>query len=301
MNQEYLENVPCNLCGSLDCAVMYQPTKKNYNPEEVFSASGGVRGTQTIVKCRNCGLVYVNPRVKPEMIVSAYTDAVDELYVSQEEGRLKTFTQALHLVEKYAPLKGKILDVGCAAGFFLNVAQQNGWEVTGVEPGRWLSEWGRKRFAIDIKNGVLYDASFPDECFDVVTMWDVLEHTPDPRSELAEVNRILKKGGILLINFPNVGSKLARIAGSKWWFFLSVHLYHFTPQTISAMLQKNQFEVVNIGRHYQTLSLEHLVKMTGLYSQGLSNLGLKICSLLRINNWQVPYYASQANVVARKK
>jgi 2-polyprenyl-3-methyl-5-hydroxy-6-metoxy-1,4-benzoquinol methylase len=301
MNQECLENVPCNLCGSLDYAVMYQPAKERYNPEEVFSASGGVRGTQTIVKCHNCGLVYVNPRVKPEIVVSAYTGAVDELYVSQEEGRLKTFAQALHLVEKYAPLKGNILDVGCAAGFFLNVAQQNDWKVTGVEPSRWLSEWGREKFAIDIKTGVLKEASFPDEFFDVVTMWDVLEHTPDPMSELAEVNRILKRDGILLINFPNVGSKLARIAGSKWWFFLSVHLYHFTPQTISVMLQKNQFEVVNIRRHYQTLSLEHLIKMMGLYSRGLSNLGLKICSLLRINNWQIPYYASQANVVAKKK
>lgn len=297
---DYLEEVPCNLCGKSDYMVMYNPNTSDYQPEEVFSASGGVRGTQQIVKCKHCGLVYVNPRVKQHIVVEAYTDAVDELYVSQEEGRLKTFSQGIKLVETYAANKGKILDVGCAAGFFLNVAKQNGWETYGVEPSRWMSDWGNQRFDVNIKNGTLREAAFPNSFFDVVTMWDVLEHTPDPIAELEEVHRILKKGGIIIINFPNVGSKLARLAGSKWWFFLSVHLYHFTPQTITAMLLKNNLEVIQIKRHYQTLSLEHLVKMVGLYSEGLSNLALKTTSVLRIGTWQIPYYASQANVIARK-
>ena len=94
------------------------------------------------------------------------------LYVSQEEGRLKTFSQGIKLVETYAPNKGKILDVGCAAGFFLNVAKHNGWETYGVEPSRWMSDWGNQRFNLNIKNGTLREAAFPDNFFDVVTMWD---------------------------------------------------------------------------------------------------------------------------------
>jgi len=301
MNGEMMEKVPCNLCGRDNYRVMYKPETEVYNPEEIFSASGGVRGTQTIVKCNNCGLVYVNPRVKPETIVNAYTDAVDELYVSQEEGRLRTFTQALQLVNEFAPGKGRILDVGCAAGFFLNVAKQDGWEAIGVEPSQWMSEWGRQRFGVEIVNGILREANFPEESFDVVTMWDVLEHTLDPMIELAEVNRILKPGGLVIINFPNVGSKLARLAGSKWWFFLSVHLYHFTPKTMTTMLEKNGFNVLKMKRHFQTLNLEHLVKMVGLYNEGISSVGLKLTSLLGMGNLQIPYYASQANVIAKKK
>ena len=300
-NTTILEYVPCNLCGSTDYKIMYQPTKKDYDPSEIFSASGGVMGTQQIVKCNHCGLVYVNPRVKNEIVVNAYSDAVDELYVSQAEGRQKTFNNGLKLVEKYVPQRGTILDVGCAAGFFLNVAKKAGWQTYGIEPSKWMSDWGNKKFNVNIKNGTLKDAKLQDEFFDVVTMWDVLEHTSDPMGELAEVNRILKKDGILIINFPNVASKLARVAGGKWWFFLSVHLYHFSPRSMSMMLAKNDFEVIKFSRHYQTLSLEHLVKMVGLYSKGVSKLGLKVINGLSIEDWLIPYYASQANVIAKKK
>lgn len=300
MANQYWEEVPCNLCGSTNYSILYEPTCKDFDPREVFSASGGVRGTQRIVKCRQCNLVYVNPRLKPEFVISAYSNAVDQLYVSQEEGRLKTFEKGLKLVESYAPRKGKILDVGCAAGFFVKVAKEHGWDACGVEPGRWMGEWGRQKNNINIIDGTLREAKFAEGCFDVVTMWDVLEHTPDPVAELAEVYRILKPGGILVINFPNVGSKLARLAGRNWWFFLSVHLYHFTPQTITTMLEKNNLSVLSLRRHFQTLELEHLIKMVGLYSRIISDLGLKISSLLRIGKLQIPYYASQANVVAIK-
>lgn len=301
MNNEHLEEVACNLCGSTDFAVKYLPTNTDYDPTKIFSASGGIMGTQQIVRCRSCGLIYVNPRVKQETVSEAYSEAVDELYISQETGRIQTFEKCLRIVEEYAPQKGKILDVGCAAGFFLHTAKQHGWEPYGVEPSRWMAEWGNERFGLSILPGFLKEAKYENNQFDAVTMWDVLEHTPDPMSELAETNRILKPGGILVINFPNIGSKLARLAGRRWWFILSVHLYHFTPQTITRMLELNGFEVLSIRRHYQTLNLEHLMKMVGLYSPGLSNFGLRFIRALRMQNWQIPYYASQANVAARKK
>ncbi len=300
MNSNYFEKISCNLCGSKDYTIKYKPTNTDFDPKTIFSASGGVMGTQQIVECKNCGLIYVNPRIKQEIIISGYSDAEDELYVSQEKGRIKTFRKSLKLVEKYSKNKGRILDIGAAAGFFLNVAKENSWEAYGIEPSKWMSEWGNKKFNVNILNGVLTDNSFKDEFFDVVTMWDVLEHTPDPMGELEETNRILKRDGILIINYPNIGSRLAKIAGSKWWFILSVHLYHFTHKTMRMYLEKNGFEVLKISRYYQTLSLEHLVKMVGLYSKTLSNIGLKVVNLLRMNNWQIPYYASQANVIAKK-
>jgi len=299
-NQNYYETVVCNLCGSSEYKVKYKPTNTDFDPKEIFSASGGIMGTQQIVECKQCGMIYVNPRIKQDVVISGYSDAEDELYVSQEEGRINTFKKALKLVEKYSPDKGKILDIGAAAGFFLHVAKENGWETFGVEPSKWMSEWGNKKFNVNIKNGVLKDVKFENGFFDVVTMWDVLEHTPDPMSELKETARILKDNGILIINYPNIGSKLARLAGSKWWFILSVHLYHFTHKTIRAYLEKNGFEVIKISRYYQTLNLEHLVKMVGLYNKPISNLGLKVVKLFRMGNLQIPYYASQANVIARK-
>jgi 2-polyprenyl-3-methyl-5-hydroxy-6-metoxy-1,4-benzoquinol methylase len=301
MIDEYYEFIPCNLCGSTEYKIKYKQTNKNFNPAVIFSASGGIRGTQQIVKCKNCGLIYVNPRIKTGIMISGYSDAVDKLYISQETGRINTFKKSLKLVEKYAPSRGKILDIGAAAGFFLKVAKDAGWEIYGVEPSKWMSDWGNKKFNVNIKNDILKDSKYPPDFFHVVTMWDVLEHTPDPKSELVEVARILKKNGILIINYPNIGSKIAKLAGRQWWFILSVHLYYFNHQTIRSYLEKNGFEVLHIKRYYQTLSLEHLISMIGLYSKLLSRIGQFLVKTLKMNKWQIPYYASQANVIARKK
>jgi len=299
-NSKYFEEIKCNLCGSENYKVKIKPDIENYDPKDVFSASGGIMGTQQVVRCKDCGLLYVNPRIKEDIIINSYSDAEDELYVSQEENRIKTFSKSLKLVEKYSKNKGKILDVGAAAGFFLQCAKGSGWKTYGVEPSKWMTDWGNKKYNVNIKNGVLIGSNFESGFFDAVTMWDVLEHTLDPKKELIEVNRILKKDGILIINYPNIGSTLAKIFGEKWWFLLSVHLYYFSNKTIKKYLNKTGFEVIRIKRYVQRLNLEHLMKMFGLYSKPISNLGLKIIRALRMTNWSIPYYASQANVIARK-
>lgn len=294
------EQVSCNLCGKDDYCVRVRPTKENYDPQKVFSASGGIMGTQQIVRCRHCGLMYVNPRVKADQVLSAYGEAVDELYLSQADGRKQTFARSFQLIERYANAPGKILDVGAAGGFFLQVAKEKGWDPYGVEPSRWMAEWGNNQFSVNIKPGVLNDAKYPDSFFDVITMWDVLEHTSDPLAELAEARRVLKPGGIIIINFPDVGSWPARIAGSRWWFFLSVHLYYFTSATLGKMLIKNGFTPLAFRQHWQQLNLEHLTKMVGLYSKPVSEMGLRIIRALHMTQWQIPYYAGQTNVIARK-
>lgn len=294
------EQVKCNLCGADDAEVRIRPRRTDFDPEKVFAASSGVLGTQTVVRCRRCGLEYVNPRIRTEAVLKAYADAQDELYVSQEATRIATFRKALRLVERHVPKKGAILDVGAAAGFFLTVAKESGWETVGIEPNRWMVAWGNRKYGVNLKAGVLTQAGFKPESFDAVTMWDVLEHTPDPMAELREAWRVLKPGGVLVINYPNIGSVLARLAGANWWFLLSVHLYYFTHRTMREYLSAAGFEVVSIRRYVQTLSLEHLIKMAGLYSPAISKLGLAVARALHIHGWPIPYYASQANVVARK-
>lgn len=298
--QEYFESVKCGLCGRDDYDIRVRPVNLQFDPQSVFSASGGIRGTQQIVRCRQCGLMYVNPRVKTSCVFEAYRAAVDELYVSQEEGRKQTFSRAFRLIERYMSGPGKILDIGAAGGFFLQVAKEKGWEPYGVEPSRWMAEWGNKRFKVNIKPGLLCEAAFPDNFFDVITMWDVLEHTPDPLAELVEARRILKDGGIIIINFPDIGSWPAILAGSKWWFLLSVHLYYFSVDTIASMLKKAGFSPLSFRQHWQQLNLEHLTKMVGLYSKPLSEAGLKVLRALKMDRWPVPYYAGQTNAIARK-
>ncbi|MFH1107115.1 MAG: class I SAM-dependent methyltransferase [Candidatus Micrarchaeota archaeon] len=295
------EEVKCNLCCSDDYDVVYPARHAGKPTGESYCASGNEVLLDQVVKCRKCGLVYVNPRLKGEAIVEGYAQAVDETYVSQARGREATFRSSLKLIEKHRPGKGRILDIGCAAGFFLKAAKESGWEEHGVEPSRWLADYGRKKLGLDIKPGTLKEAKYPPEYFDVVTLWDVLEHVPDPRAELEEAGRVLKPGGLLVVNYPNFGSRLAKIAGRRWWFLLSVHLWYFTPHTLKAMLAKTGFEQFYSKRHYQKLSLGYLAYRFGPYSTLLQKFLTGLFGTLRLQDTNVPYYASQELVLARKK
>ncbi|MFH1369613.1 MAG: class I SAM-dependent methyltransferase [Elusimicrobiota bacterium] len=300
-NKSIFENINCNLCGSDDYRIKYYPSVTEYNVDNIFSASGSVMGTQQIVKCSKCGLIYVQPRVKDDIVTNAYRKSTDELYVSQADAREKTFKDYIRLVDSYVPKKGKILDVGAAAGFFLKAARDDGWDVHGTELSQWLSDYGNKRYNLDIKPGLLKDIHFPDSHFDAVTMWDVLEHTSDPSSELAEINRILKPGGVLIINYPDIGVPLSRLAGRKWWFLLSGHLYYFDRNSMKKILVKTGFEVIKSKMHFQGMELGHLAKMLALYSKPLSKIAQSAFSVLGVGNTQIKYYASQTNVISRKK
>lgn len=296
-----LQEVSCNLCGSIDYVVLIKPNVTEYDPVEVVTASKGIRGTQRIVRCRECGLVYVNPRINEKTVANSYKDAVDEIYVQGAAGRKHTFRQCVKKINKWRRPPGRLLDIGCAAGFFVHEATKQGWDSMGIEPSRWLVSWGIENLKVKLRTGTLRQGKFKDEDFDVLTMWDVLEHVPDPLSELKECHRILKTGGMLVINYPDFGSFLAKLAGSKWWFLLSNHLYYFTTRTMREYLEKTGFEVKHFTMHWQTLPLGYLSKIFSIYSPGLSRLSERVLRNLRIGNIPIPYYAAQTNVVAVKQ
>lgn len=298
--KRFYENINCNNCGSKKYEVIIKPVKKVSVPGKIISASGGIMGTQQIVRCKSCGLCYVNPRIKPKIVVSSYSEADDSLYASQAEGRINTFKESLKLVEKYKPRKGRILDIGAAAGFFLKVAKDSGWKTYGVEPSKWSVKFANKNYHVNEIQGVLSEMKFKDNFFDVVTMWDVLEHVPDPTADLKEVFRILRPGGMLIINYPDFGTPLAKMAGSKWWFLLSVHLFYFDKNSIGKIIKKCGFENPEFRPYWQSLSLGHLAKMLALYSKTVSKLAGNIFEMFRLKNFKIKYYASQTNVIVWK-
>jgi len=299
VNDLEMVRVSCPLCGGTRYKTLYEPWNINVDPRQVLSASGGVRGTQYIVKCDDCDLIYVNPRPRPDIVMNSYAASVDQVYVGAGATRETTFRRCVQTVEKYAK-RGKMLDVGAAAGFFVKAAHDLGWDAMGVEPSRWLAEYGSSKLGVNIIPATLQAASFPDNSFDVVTMWDVLEHVPDPADDLRETLRILRPGGMLLVNFPDAGTWLARLAGKNWWFFLSVHLTYFTQSTLKKMLLKVGFVGFKSYPHYQVLNLGHLMKMGALYAPGLSNVFGKIVDGLHWGNVPIPYYASQTTTIVFK-
>jgi len=298
------EHLPCNLCGSNNYKVLYKAKYENETQKDLiekFRAAGDETLIDQIVKCKKCGFVYVNPRIKGKYILEGYSEGTDETHVGQAKGREITFAKQLKLINKFKPRKGKLLDIGTAGGSFLYVAKKNGWDVHGVEPNKWMAKWGKKHYGIDIKPGDIFANKYPDNYFDVVTLWDVLEHVPDAAKTLDEVNRILKPKGLLVVNYPDIGSWIARVLKRKWMFLLSVHLYYFTPRTIRIMLNKHGFKVKKIKPHFQSLAFGYLIFRTGAYSKFLQKIGKIMIKTLGWKDKQVSYWIGQTLVVARKK
>jgi len=146
-----------------------------------------------------------------------------------------------HFPFAFFPTKpgGRLLDVGCGTGIYLDAFRRLGWDVCGVEISAEAAERARTHLGLNIITGELEDARLPDEHFDIITLIHVVEHLPDPVRTLTEVCRILKKGGLALLALPNVRS-LTRYLFGSYWFPLDVprHLQSFSPRTLRRLVAR---------------------------------------------------------------
>ena len=294
-----LEYVNCNLCGSNAYSIVYPAISSRKISIKPFKSSSVELGKDQIVKCKNCGLIYVNPRLKQKYIVKGYSEGSNKKFVSQAKGREITFGKSIRFIEKYVK-KGRLLDVGTAGGSFLAVAKRHGWQIEGIEPNKWLCKWCKKYYGIDIKQGTLEKNLFENNSFDLVTLWDVLEHVPNPTATLKRVNRLLKKNGALVVNYPDIDSSIAKLMRRKWFFILTVHLYYFTPKTIRKLLEKCGFKVITTKKHWQTLSLGYLADRLKPYSNIGHKIATKTVKALHLDKMQIKYWLGQTFVIAKK-
>lgn len=204
-----------------------------------FLVSGGRR----LLKCSGCGLVYTAD-------FKAAGAAYAEDYFSGKNKYIERWAEFAAifrpLVGKIAAFKpgGRLLDVGSSVGVLLTVARERGFSVKGVELSEWASEFSRREKKLDVVTGTLAGAALEAESFDVVVVNHVLEHVPDPRGLLAEARRVLKKDGLLAVGTPNLGSVMAALRGGKWRSLRpEQHIWHFTPETLGALLTEAGFEV----------------------------------------------------------
>ena len=162
-----------------------------------------------------------------------------------------------------------------------------------------MCEFGKKEYGLDLRQGTLEDHRFQDGEFDMVTLWDVIEHLVDPKKTLAEAERVLKEDGLLIVNYPDFGSFASRILGRKWPFLLSVHLIYFTPATIRRLLSKCGFEVVELRPYWQTLELGYVMQRAIPYFAFFRWME-KIVNALGMGKVPFRYQIGQSMVVARK-
>jgi len=239
----------CVVCGMADPSVLL--------PRRALPDAVGV------LRCRGCGLVFLESRAGKEELdpeETAYWDGDDQKAIYLQDGIRQTFVQEFHrrlqAIERFQPCRGRLLDVGCGIGHFLDTARARGWTVKGLDISTAASQAAHEAYGLTVRVGTLESAPFVPAAFDVLTLWDVIEHIRRPVENLQAANRLLRMGGILAMKTPNEGSlfkwlarAMYRLFGERAAFLLKYvyyipHYFSYSEQTMSRLLARGGFEVI---------------------------------------------------------
>lgn len=234
-----METTSCLLCDADDFEPLY--TLKDYYT--------GQPGQFRQVKCRRCGLVYLNPRPTIDSIDVYYSSGCEYLSALEptQLSWLKKKLVQYGLWKRCRPLlrtqkPGTILDIGCGTGFFLAEMKRYHWHSVGIDLNANAVRVARETRQLEVYLGKVEEADFAENSFDAITMWDTLEHIHNPRGLLAKVHHILKPGGYLLVKVPSLDSLGAKIFG-EYWAGLDAprHMTVFSRQTLARLLRETGF------------------------------------------------------------
>jgi SAM-dependent methyltransferase len=234
--EELAQTIACPLCGG-----------SSHRP--LFEKQGF-----TFVRCADCRLVFVNPQVREDVVLSEYRTAeTNDLWfdVLTSERQLaldrEKFAEVLDLLEPYRG-EGRLLDVGCSIGLFLDLARKRGWAGVGIEFAPRALAYAREQYGLEVLDVPLDEAGFADESFDAVGLLSVLEHTNEPRRMLGDVARVLRPGGAVYVVVPNVESLACRVLHERARTFDGRnHLVYFSPATLRDCLDRCGFDVPQVA------------------------------------------------------
>jgi 2-polyprenyl-3-methyl-5-hydroxy-6-metoxy-1,4-benzoquinol methylase len=252
----------CPLCGGRDVALLYRsnaPTRPEAQSEYRCTSSAlGIH--PDIVRCRACTFTFNAPSSGAVDHLAEYARVDDPEYLEQRRARRLTYGRELDRIEALRDA-GDLLDVGCYTGFFLEQARERGWRVRGVEPSKWAAEHAQTVLGLDVFHGPVeqFAASAGAGTFDVVTLWDVLEHLEDPVAVLRSIRGLLRPDGLLAFTTHNLDRPLARLLRGRYPFFMEMHTVHLNDRTLALLLETAGFVLVAKHVHRRALRLEYLL------------------------------------------
>lgn len=264
----------CGVCDGGNFEVVYKRKGRFKSKYFITDDSYGVHGQ--IVKCLDCGLVFVEPNELKDKVVKRYIDFVDEKFEKERKARAEGQRRVLENINVISPGRGKLLEIGCASGHFLEIARQDGWDVSGIEPSKWASKIARERYSLNVYTGTLKSENFPKNNYDVVVCIDVVEHVLKPKKLLKNINRILTKDGLVVIVTPDINSVLARLLEEKWWHIRQDHIYYFSENSLRNLIFSAGFKNYELRRYVWSFSLEYWLSRVQGYSKMLYKTIMKV-------------------------
>ena len=249
--KKYFEEVSCYNCGSKEISSSFIVNKFRH------------------VRCKNCNMVYVNPRLKEAITHDLYNEKpYTEFYKiklipSVDYRRNVLGVRKYEQINNHFKKPGKVLDIGCGIGEVLSVFKENKWDCTGIEFNDFAADYAQKNFGLNIINKSIYDFDAKEQ-YDLIMLWGVLEHFYDPKKVLFKVHELLKDKGILLLEVPSADSVLVRY-------------YEQTSKTVDRIIEGD--------RHIMLFSLRSFLEMTddtGFKPVEIMSNGLDISTLNRL-------------------
>jgi SAM-dependent methyltransferase len=208
-----------------------------------------------VYSCRKCSHKFCHP--VPDDIGINYKDVVDEEYLKHDRSRQLASREVVRTLTEHKR-DGKLLDVGCATGDFLEEAKNAGFDGEGLEPCAWSAAIARQRGMVVHQELLEQFAHKHPEEYDVATLWGVIEHFADPGAEVERLGSILKPGGLLAIWTGDTDSITSRLLGRKWWYWQGQHIQYFTHKSLERLLSKGGLQIVDsriypFAASYETL------------------------------------------------
>lgn len=228
-----------------------------------------------IIQCLKCGCMFAWPRPSAEELDKIYSQYVEiePQNLNQTKHKAEVWDRLLKMLEHYSFPKGPLLDVGCGFGDFLRAAKAKGWTGFGIEVSKTSAELAKKEAGLNIFEGTLQEAKYPDGFFTAVTFNDVLEHLVNPEGALEEAARVIKTKGLLFVRVPNMGFHLLKffifhnvlkdrikylVGDTPRYFDTPLHLNYFTFKVLADLLKKKGFEVIFVRNGYPTIYEEEV-------------------------------------------
>jgi 2-polyprenyl-3-methyl-5-hydroxy-6-metoxy-1,4-benzoquinol methylase len=239
----------CNLCNSEDSNIILSIVKLKF------------------LKCKICGLVYIDQEILNDSrgeLKKEFSRINYKSYFSYyKDFRIKYFKKNLNLIQNLSN-KGRILDIGCSFGWFLNEARLKGWETHGIEPSIFASNYARNNYNLNVITSNAEEINFHDDFFDAITLWNVIEHLMDPKKEIKILYKKLKEKGLLIICVPDINGLINKLSFliCKWsnckisqpirivsqFEYSSPHLYYFSESTLIQLVEKQNFKHIKTVR-----------------------------------------------------
>lgn len=285
------KNLNCPICGS--------------SKTEKYK----VTAEYELTKCDNCSFIWDNnpPSNYKDQYVEKYfrNDDPKGGYANYFEGMAvnrKTFKERISRLEDRLGRKGKLMDIGCALGDCLLVAQELGWkDVEGIELSDYAYKFAKRERKLKVNKGTTESVKLPSNRYDAVLMQDVIEHIPDTVSELKRIHKIMKKGGIALFITPDIGGFWHWLLKNNWYHYKpGEHISYFNPRSMGTALEKAGFKDIEVRKTYHIMSMEYILNRLKVYSPELFGGLLLIVRRTKLKNFAFRVFAGELEAWARK-